>query len=183
MGASRLSLIYQNDRMPSRDSLCCLWATLAQEYLRFQRETAVQNQNPKWDTGLHLDKTLAPCPRLASPGPRGRRPGAMGTLQEDPGGVADALNHFGALQGGSGGGGQRSHPTCSPQTHPAQTRPCLRRMSLGRSHQSRVSGSRPGPLPGLDLKYRNTDPADSRFRMLFPGPRVPLGLCGSQRRG
>lgn len=183
MGASRLSLIYQKDCMPSWDFLCCSWATWAQEYLRFQRETAVQNQNPKWDTGLHLDKTPAPCPRLASLGPCGRRLGATGTLQEDPGDIADALTHFGALPGGSGGSGQRSHPTCSPQTHSAQTRPCLRRRSLGRARRCRASAHGRVHSQGWASSIGTPTLPTPGFRMLFPGPRVPLGLSGAQRRG
>lgn len=49
-------------------ALCCSWATWAQEHLRFQRETAVQNRSPKWDTGLHLDKTPTPCPSTSLSG-------------------------------------------------------------------------------------------------------------------
>ena len=49
-------------------ALCCSWATWAQLHLRFQRETAVQNRSPKWDTGLHLDKTPAPCPSTSLSG-------------------------------------------------------------------------------------------------------------------
>ena len=127
-------------------ALGCSWATWAQEHLGFQLETAVQNRSPKWDSRLHLDKTPAKTSLSGALRPVGRP-------RAGPGDVADTLTHFGALLGGSGEGGQRSHPTCSPQMHSSQTRPCLHRRSAGRLRQCRGQWLTAGstPRPGLQV--------------------------------